>query len=255
MARQGKPLMDIETAKKVPQILADNFFNKTFTESLFKISQAMSQPERYASNLAGILNPVVPSAVAQVAQLQDPTKRVVAEGLMSPVNALKARIPGLRETLPADINIFGQPKQQVMSTTEGILGKTPITGAVEAVTGEPGRTAIQTPAQQLLMNPYLTTGDIKGKIKGVELTPQQEEVLKRDVGGTIYNVLNQIGSNESFTKVPRPMQAKIVANIFTKFRTAGSLKMMGEIMANEEQKAQFFKNIMKMKGLQQDTGE
>lgn len=245
MARQGKPLMDIETAKKVPQILADNFFNKTYTESLFKVSQAVAQPERYGANLAGILNPVVPSAVAQVATIQDPTKRDIKEGLMSPVNALQARIPGLREQLPAQIDILGQEKKQIKSTAEGILGKTPITPT----------SAEQTGAQRLISNPFLKIGAMTKDVYGMELEPKDLEMIKRDAGVAAMNVLNALGSDPGFNSLARPIQAQVVKKTFTMMRNANKAKMLGKLLQNPEQRAEFIKNRLAGKGLQEDTGE
>lgn len=245
MARQGKPLMDVETAKKVPQILADNFFNKTYTESLFKISQAIAQPERYGSNLAGILNPVVPSAVAQVATIQDPVRRDVKEGLMSPVNALQARIPGLREQLPAQIDVLGQEKMQIKSLTEGLLGKTPVTPS----------SAEQTPAQRLVSNPFLKVGAITKDVYGMELEPKDLEMLKRDSGVAAMNVLDALGADPGFNSLARPIQAQVIKKTFTMMRNVNKAKMLGKLLQDPEKRAEFIKYRLSGKGLQEDTGE
>lgn len=245
MARQGKPLMDVETAKKVPQILADNFFNKTYTEALFKVSQAISQPERYGSNLAGILNPLVPSAVAQVATIQDPKRRDIKEGLMSPVNALQARIPGLREQLPAQVDILGKEKMQIQSTTEGLLGKTPVTPS----------SAEQTPAQRLVANPFLKVGAITKDVYGMELDPKDLEMIKRDAGVAAANVLDALGSDPGFNSLPRPIQAQVIKKTFTMMRNVNKSKMLGKLLQDPEKRAEFIKNRLAGKGLQEDTGD
>lgn len=245
MKREGKSLMDVETAKQVPQILADNIFNKTFTESLFKISQAMAEPGKHISNLASILNPVVPSAIAQVAQIQDPTKRVAKEGLMSPVNALEARIPGLREKLPADINILGEPIKQVHSPAEGILGKQPFVP----------RDATQTPVQKVMANPYLQVGDMATKIYGIDLEPKDIEMLKRDGGKQAYGVLQGLAQDPSFSSQPRPMQAAIVKKVFGLMRQAAKGDRIVQMMSNPETANKMINNMMKAKGQQEDTGD
>jgi hypothetical protein len=245
MKREGKSLMDIETAKKVPQILADNIFNKTFTESLFKVSQAIAQPERYASNLAGILNPVVPSAVAQAAQILDPTKRETKEGLMSPVNALQARIPGLREKLPAKIDILGEPIKQFSTTAEGITGKNPFVAVPAAQTG----------VQQMVANPYLQVKDMVTKIHGVELEPKDIEMLKRDGGKQALSILKTLENDPSFKAQNRPMQAAIVKKVFSNMRNAARADRMAVMMSDPVTANKVIENMMKAKGLQEDTGE
>ena len=243
MARDGKPLLDIETAKKVPQILADNFLNKTFTESLFKVSQAMSQPERYGSNLAGILNPVVPSAVAQVATIQDPTKRDIREGLMSPVNALKARIPGMRETLPADVDILGREKQQISSTAEGILGKQPLVP----------KQASRDPIERMIANPYLSVGKLTKDVYGVELEPKDYEIMRRDSGKTAYSILQTLASDPTFNTQPRPMQAAIVKKVFSEVRKNAKGVKAGEMMLDPQKQNEIISGMMRKRGMQEDT--
>lgn len=243
MAREGKPLMDIETAKKVPQILADNFLNKTFTESLFKVSQAMSQPERYGSNLAGILNPVVPSAVAQVATLQDPTKRDIREGLMSPVNALQARIPGLREQLPAQVDILGREKQQISSTAEGLLGKQPLVP----------KSAEQTPVERMISNPFLSVGKMTKDVYGVELEPKDYEMMNKGAGQMVVSILNSFAADPTFNSQPRPMQAAMVKKVFSQVRENMKKMKAGEMMNDPALEQKIIEGAMRKKGLGADT--
>lgn len=239
MERQGKSLMSEDTAAKIPQILADNILNKTFTESLFKVSQAMAQPERYASNLSGILNPVVPSAVAQSAQVLDPIKRETKEGLMSPVNALQARIPGLREKLPAQIDILGHEVKQSSSKAEAILGKQPFVPV----------SADQTPVQKLLSNPFLSVQNMSTKIHGVDLSPQDAEFLKRQAGTEVEKILNTVASSPSFLSQPRPMQAAIAKDMINGMREMTRNTKTGQMLRDPEVAKKVMRDIMAKKGL------
>lgn len=84
-----------------------NLADKTYLRGLFDAIEAANDPKRYlarwASNLAGGV--VVPNIVAQGARATDPFVRD-ARGI---VDSLKGRVPGLRQQLPAKLDIAGQP--------------------------------------------------------------------------------------------------------------------------------------------------
>jgi hypothetical protein len=70
------------------------------------MAKAYADPTRYMENwLQGLAGTVVPNIAAQTAQSMDPFARQVD----TTVDAIKARIPGMRETLAKKLDIAGQP--------------------------------------------------------------------------------------------------------------------------------------------------
>jgi hypothetical protein len=86
--------------------LALNLGDKTFLRGITDFTQAYSDPKRYFGQWAqGMAGTSVPNIFAQAARMQDPLVRE-ARGM---VDGLKARIPGVRESLPAKLDVAGQP--------------------------------------------------------------------------------------------------------------------------------------------------
>lgn len=80
----------------------DQSFLKGVSGALDALNDPARAGERFLESTAGS---VVPSGIAQVARATDPYARET-RGIGS---AIKGRIPGLRQTLPARLNAFGKP--------------------------------------------------------------------------------------------------------------------------------------------------
>jgi hypothetical protein len=95
---------------KIPKMLSIAFSNavtnQTFLQGLTNMVGVMSEPDRkgprFFQSLAGS---VVPGALSQTAQLQDPFLREIN----SMTDAIKNRVPGLRQTLLPSRDPFGEP--------------------------------------------------------------------------------------------------------------------------------------------------
>jgi hypothetical protein len=86
--------------------IGNNTMSKTYLSGLSDFFEAMSDPKRhaesYAQRLAGSL---VPTGVAEVARQTDPYMREVR----SWVDAIRARTPGLSDSLPIRRDVWGRP--------------------------------------------------------------------------------------------------------------------------------------------------
>jgi hypothetical protein len=83
-----------------------NITSKTYLRGLSDVMNAITDPERYGEKwIASLAGTVVPTGVAQIARTNDPYLRK-ANGI---IDQIKSRIPGLRETLPKQRDVFGQP--------------------------------------------------------------------------------------------------------------------------------------------------
>ena len=94
-----------ELTNMVVAAFTNNMTNKIYMRGVTEIIRAVDDPQRYGNKyVAGIAATVVPTGVAQMARLNDPVVREI-RGVL---DTFKARIPGLRKTLPVMLNPFGE---------------------------------------------------------------------------------------------------------------------------------------------------
>lgn len=115
---QHEALDDPDTERLVTAgilAFAGNLTNKTYLSGLSGAIEALNDPQRSAEKwtqrLAGS---IVPSGVAQIGRINDPTVREV----YSMMDAIKARTPGLSKDLPPRMDMWGEPLK-----SESGLGK------------------------------------------------------------------------------------------------------------------------------------
>jgi hypothetical protein len=113
MTEMGRAAMlsDQQGEKLATMMLASfmtNLADKTFLRGIVDFTQAATDPGRYmaqwASSMAGSM---IPNIAAQAARGMDP---YVREG-RNFLDSLQARVPGMREDLPAKLDLSGQPIQ------------------------------------------------------------------------------------------------------------------------------------------------
>ncbi len=94
-----------------------------YVKGIAGLANAFNDPTRYAQQFYdSTLGSIIPAAVSQTARGTDTTSRAYTPGVTS---TLKGEIPGARETLPAQTNIFGQKVAGANPSgtiTGGILG-------------------------------------------------------------------------------------------------------------------------------------
>ena len=86
--------------------IAGNLINKTYLSGLSSVFEAMSDPQQYGeATIQRMVGSVVPAVVANGARLNDPYQRQV----YSMLDAIKARTPGLSDSLQPRRNLWGEP--------------------------------------------------------------------------------------------------------------------------------------------------
>lgn len=95
-----------EAAMLVTASILSNMGDKTWLSGVSDLVQALTDPERYSDALVKRLagSVAVPTIIAQTARTLDP----VARKTNSPLDAIKARIPGLSNSLMPMRNVWGQ---------------------------------------------------------------------------------------------------------------------------------------------------
>jgi hypothetical protein len=86
--------------------LANNVTSKTYFENLSRFFDTMSDPRASSeSMLKSLAGSIIPGGVGAIAELTDPYQRAT----YSMMDAIKARTPGVSESLPPLRNLWGEP--------------------------------------------------------------------------------------------------------------------------------------------------
>lgn len=98
--------------------IANSVTSQSFLQGVSGALNAATDPERSASKfLNTTAGSVIPNIIRSAAKSNDPLQREVK----SPVDALKAGIPGVRKSLPAQIDAFGKPVKRQSGAIDSFL--------------------------------------------------------------------------------------------------------------------------------------
>jgi hypothetical protein len=207
--------------------VSKNILERASLKGPSDLIQAVTDPERYGKGyIKSLSGTVVPAISAQTAQAIDPIVREAR----TVVDGLKARIPGLSQTLMPKRDVWGEPVVR-----EGGLGPDLVSPIVES-------RLKNDPVNKALLAAGYYPGKVDRKIRGVELTDQQYDDFARIAGRTAKVRLNAIVSMPGFDQMPESTRKELMTNTITQSREmARSLIMMQnpEIMkkANDAKRA------------------
>jgi hypothetical protein len=136
--------------------ITQNFINKSYMQGVQQLSAMINDPGRYGEGyIRNFLGSLVPAGVAHVATALDP----VVRDTRGTLDAIRARVPYLTESLPAKLNIFGE---RITREQAGPDIASPI--------------ATSTPRNDPVINEMLRLGYTPSmpdrKIMGVDLSPE-----------------------------------------------------------------------------------
>jgi hypothetical protein len=204
----------IKVAEMASHAFTQNILDESFMRGPADLIKALSDPDRYGSTyVRNMLASFTPYSVgsSQVARAVDPYARQARTLL----DAVKAKIPWLSETLLPKRDIWGEP----------IPNKDAL--------GLPGLSAIyemkvnNDPVNQALLKLGVFPALPERKIRGVQLTDQQYDDFSRIAGRMAKTQLNQIVANPGFPALPDSVQHDMVADAIKSSREAArSLVMM-----------------------------
>lgn len=214
--------MTEEEMDKVPKMLsvafANSVTNQTFLQGITNIVNAMSDPGRFGPKLAQqYAGSVVPAIVAQPTQMLDPVVREVN----SITDAVKARIPGLREGLLPKRDVFGEPQQ----TKERLGAVSPVTETQETsdkVRSEAARLGVS--AADAPKKVHLGRGS--GKIGDVELTPEQRDKYAEVGGKLAHDVLLQMVNADGWDDLPDLLKKRAYQKVFKQAHRAAAAQAL-----------------------------
>lgn len=214
-----------EYAALITKSISSNLTSKTWLKGMSDAVQAFSDPDRYGEkwvlNYAGT---VVPSAVAQVARVQDPYLRR-AENL---VDKVKSRIPGLSEELPPRLNLWGEPIK-----LEGSLGPDMLSPIyISSDTNDK--------VSQEMVRLKMAPSPVDKKINKVELTPEQHNEYIRFAGEPAKDQLDRLVYSDAWERIPDFKKKELIDGVISRNRKLATMRMVSrypqELMINPTKK-------------------
>lgn len=202
---------DIDSAGKlwslVMSSITGNLTSKTYLRSLSELLNMIQEPERYGErylqNFLGSL--VVPTGVSHTARAFDDRLRV-AEGI---IDAIKMRVPLLRNTLTEKLDVFGKPITDTRTAGEELLSPFDRSPAnTDKALSELRRLDISVPMPA-------------SKFRGVELTAAERNELIRKSNSQLYGVIQRIVLSPAYKKMPDAAKKYILESVTEKIRTQG----------------------------------
>ncbi len=210
--------MTPEESDKVPKMIgvsfANGITNQTFLQGITTLVNAMSDPTRFGPKFVqGLVGSTVPALSAQSAQMMDPYTREID----SILDAVKNRVPGLRETLLPKRDAFGeiQPNKERIGV---ILPITTATESKDVVRTEAARLGLGVAKAPESLD--LPAGHDR-KLGKVKLTPEQQDVFASVSGRLAHEVMQPIVESAAWPSMPDMVKKRVYEVAFNKARKVG----------------------------------
>lgn len=216
--------------------ITKNLTSKTFLEGITGLLQAAHDPARYGGSfINGFAGLVVPAAIAQTARIPDPYQREVRDF----GDAVKARLPGLREELPVKRDLLGEPKRNLSYGLSGVLGVA-------------ARGAEQTPLQQEISRIGFNYEAVPKKIRGVELSTSAYEQYAQLSGEYVNKQLTKLIDTPLYQNSNKAVQNILMKRVAEKSRAVATRQiLMQEYNSNPDFAVEFQRKRLQSKGLQE----
>jgi hypothetical protein len=190
--------MTEEESDKIPKMLAtafgDAITSQTFLQGITNVVEALSDPTRFVPTMAKqSAGSLVPNIIGQPTGLLDDQARYTD----SMLDAIKSRIPGMREKLYPKIDVWGQPIPG-REYLGGILPSSVSEISTDPVRLEAARLGVNAPSAPKKVH----VGRGTGKLGDVELTPEQRDVFLRVAGDTTYQIMSPLVGSEAWAHTP-----------------------------------------------------
>lgn len=191
--------------------ISKSVLNKASMQGVSDFINAVTEPERYGARFfQNRVSSFIPTFSAQRAREFDEHNREIR----STLDAVRSRIPGLRDSLLPKRDIWGEPIK-----SDDRLGP-------DAFSLVPMSKLTNDPATKALLDAELFPARIGRKIRGVELTDQQYDELARVAGRMAKMRVNAIVSNPGFENAPVEIRSTILKKAIDGSREAARSMIM-----------------------------
>lgn len=193
--------------------ISKNLVSKTWLQGPSDLIEAVQDPERYGPGYVQRLAATsVPAVVAQAARVNDPYLREAQTTL----DAVRARIPGEKETLPAKRDLFGNQIKR-----EGNLGPDILSPIYQS-------TAKNDPAIKEMLRLDITPSQVPRKLSGVELEPDQYDEYARMSGEALKMSLNALLSVPQWKELSDEARTEQINGMIKTTREIAKLQLFSE---------------------------
>jgi hypothetical protein len=183
-----------------------NISDKTFMRGLSNFLNAVSDPvrggERWIESLA---ESTIPTGVAYAARAKDPYLR----DAQSVIDSVKARIPGLAETLPLRVDAWGRPIKREGAPAERFIS--PFYHKTEDITI----------LDRELKRLKLFIGQPSRRVGKEKLKPEDYSVMSQQIGGTLFKVLNGLVQQPYYQQATDEAKKRKIRSVVQQIRRAG----------------------------------
>jgi hypothetical protein len=203
-----------------------NANDKTFMKGIADLTQAVTDPDRYASRyLQRLAGSTVPAIVAQTARATDDTVRdtrdlgnpdALAKFAQEAINTFKSRLPGLSDDLLPRRDVWGQ-----QITRGGALGPDILSTIYTS------REKNDPVARELIAIGYFP-GQLSRKIGGIELTGEEYDRYQKVAGVLTRQALAKVIQHESWSTYSVDAKAKIARDVVNATRQRARNKVILE---------------------------
>jgi len=209
--------------------LAQNVTSKTWLSGLSDLVETLNDPDRYGKRwLNKYAGTLIPTGVAQVARTQDPMLREVQTAL----DAIKARVPGYSETLPARLNVWGEP-----IVLQGGLGPDMISPFYTSK-------EVKDPVSSELLRLGINPGRPSQTVQGVKLEPAQYHRYQELSGKLAKQTLDSLINSGQWEPLPDAAKERIVRKTFAETREQARQQLLMENPFIANQRVQQFREAM-----------
>jgi hypothetical protein len=176
---------------------------QSFLQGLNGFTQAVNDPTKYGQYFRSFAGSVVPSWINDIANITDQFKRQAN----TPLEAAMARIPGLRQNLPVQVDVFGRQLE---------------TGGIQSINPFKPSPSVQTPLTNELdrlkatdkeNNVWPTPFDNKDFFgKDTSVTKEQLQQIQGEVGPLIEKRWSELINTPTYNNASDSQKAKILKN-------------------------------------------
>lgn len=190
--------------------VANQFMDKTWTTGLVEFTQAMDDPDRYfASMVQRYAGSYVPTMAAHVAYSVDPYLRRGDTVL----DAVRKRIPGLSQEVPAVFGFWGEPIEFEATAGEGALGR-----IIDLTHSFYSTRDTDDPVIDEMLRLHMGRRPPSDTIGGVELTPQQHMEYAQLSHGRVRPLLERMVTSPGYQRLPDNAKEQMIDRLLRRSR-------------------------------------
>lgn len=203
--------------KSLTQAVTDGFVGgaqsieeQSYLRGVSGAINAVNDPGRYAGNFAKqTAGSIVPTGVATLAAATDPNQRAAD----TPLDTIKSRIPGARETLPVKTDALGNPLKAPETGIEKIIDPFQSSSATKPTPLTTELTRLQNAGQGI----QPATVAKKNTFDGVktDLNPTQVRELTANIGNVTKDIWTKIIQDPSYASLPDDQKQQILSSLYS----------------------------------------